>query len=949
MSKYPLVVTARTLNSLSQHSKKLLNWLKVAKAERRTSLLGSFVFHLADRANHSLPHVLAATVSGVEDLEAKPGAAGAGLGLTNPCLERKPVVLVSSKVFRQHLDYVNNLVASGLESFCPSTFESKPLRNLVTLHSALFAVQHASRSWIDCGLKISAVVGHSFGQLTALCISGAFSLPDALKLVSGRALLIQKYWGPEPGSMLFLQAYRRTVEEILQPLNSEGRSLYAEIACYNGPESHVVVGSMGAIEFLLRHVANMPQALSAFNETRFNYDYLAESTQALGFWEKAYPHQARLVLVYVVEAFAELGSLDKHKQLVRQLYRVLEDGKLITSNGSDFIRTNAPIDSTPAESIYHEIIDLYPQHASVHKLVVFGNRETKKTLEEMYEFAPLMRTPTLVLGDFLAKAFTHKATGTGKFRILEIGAGTGGTTRYIINHLRSRGIEFEYIFTDLGASLVNAAAKNFKGADAEGLSFDVLDIERPPKPEYEGAFHSIIATNCIHATRNLEVSLKHIRQMLRDDGALTLIEITKNMFWLNIVVGLLEGWWLFEDGREHALVDEKHWERRMKAAGFEEVAWSDGASPESKTVRVIAAFPHAASGAPAAPEKTLRTSSETVVYKKIGDLEIHADVYYPAESEALPDTAMPVALMIHGGSHVLFSRKDIRPAQTRLLLRKGFLPVSLDYHLCPEVPLAEGAMVDVCDALDWARNRLPFIELKRSGLRIDGENIVVVGWSSGAWATPPEANLIFYAPTDYEDVWWQHPIHPNGAPYKGQQYDVLEGVRDEPITTYEMVGAWEEPIADPRSQNDPRCRIVLHINWKAQTLPVILNGLPSRKKAVVEHPDIKDWGALPQPSLDTIRAASPRAQIRQGTYNVPTFFIHGTADDLIPWQQSQGTHQTMIERGIRAELVLLDGGPHICDLSSDPASDGWKATLRGYDFICSHVNGRARDVSTSAV
>lgn len=304
---------------------------------------------------------------------------------------------------------------------------------------------------------------------------------------------------------------------------------------------------------------------------------------------------------------------------------------------------------------------------------------------------------------------------------------------------------------------------------------------------------------------------------------------------------------------------------------------------------------------------------------------------------------------------MLFSRKDIRPAQTRLLLKKGFLPVSLDYRLCPEVSLSMGPMVDVCDALEWARNQLPSLAfLERARLKIDGERVVVIGWSSGgqlamslAWTAPqrglrpPEAILAFYAPSDYEDPWWQNPIQPNGAPYKGLQYDVLEGVQEAPITNYDMVGAWEEPIADPRSQNDARCRIVLHINWKAQTLPVILNGLPSRKKATAgaakAGAGADDWNSLSQPELSVIRAASPRTHIIQGTYNVPTFFVHGTADDLIPWQQSQRTYQSMVEKGLKTDLVLLEGAPHICDLSSDPKSDGWKAALKAYDFLSSHV------------
>lgn len=431
---------------------------------------------------------------------------------------------------------------------------------------------------------------------------------------------------------------------------------------------------------------SIASARDAFEEMRFNYDRLAVTTGAVDFWAKAYPHQARLVLAYVVEAFAELGCdlkglkrgdvvpqihvLDKHRQLVRQLYRVLEDGRLIAAlpgtKGREFIRTDVTVDPDSAESIHHQIVNLYPQHASVNKLVravgsemaaclrgdkeglqvVFGNRETKKTLEEMYEFSPLLRTPTLVLGDFLAQALQANGVG-GKFRILEIGAGTGGTTRYIVNHLRNQGVDFEYVYTDLGASLVNAAAKQFKGV--EGMSFEVLDIEQTPKPEYEEAFHCVIATNCIHATRNLDVSLSNIRKMVREDGALTLIEITKNMFWLDLVVGLLEGWWLFEDGREHALVDEMHWQRRMKKAGFGEVAWSDGSTPESKTVRVIAAFPSPASGSTtrtamsvSVPEKSIKAAVETVAYKKVGDLEILADVYYPLEGETLPVGKMPV-------------------------------------------------------------------------------------------------------------------------------------------------------------------------------------------------------------------------------------------------------------------------------------------------------------------
>ena len=148
------------------------------------------------------------------------------------------------------------------------------------------------------------------------------------------------------------------------------------------------------------------------------------------------------------------------------------------------------------------------------------------------------------------------------------------------------------------------------------------------------------------------------------------------------------------------------------------------------------------------------------------------------------------------------------------------------------------------------------------------------------------------------------------------------------------MGAWE-PLSDPRIRTDPRCRIVLHINWKAQTLPVIIRGLPSKREAASFN--VRDWNALPQPELNEIISVSPLAQIVRGNYRTPTFLIHGTKDDLIPWQQSKGTYSTLIARGVEAGLALVEGAPHICDLSSDPQSEGWKAALKGYEFLKSYV------------
>ena len=112
-------------------------------------------------------------------------------------------------------------------------------------------------AWIECGVKPAALVGHSFGQLTALCVSGALRLEDALRLVTGRAALIQEHWGPERGAMVSIDADINVVMEIVADMKIAGHKM--EIACFNGPTSYVLVGRQASIE----HVENFFAAKKA--------------------------------------------------------------------------------------------------------------------------------------------------------------------------------------------------------------------------------------------------------------------------------------------------------------------------------------------------------------------------------------------------------------------------------------------------------------------------------------------------------------------------------------------------------------------------------------------------------------------------------------------------------------------------------------------------------------
>lgn len=87
--------------------------------------------------------------------------------------------------------------------------------------------------------------------------------------------------------------------------------------------------------------------------------------------------------------------------------------------------------------------------------------------------------------------------------------------------------------------------------------------------------------------------------------------------------------------------------------------------------------------------------------------------------------------MAYGGGHVILSRKDIRPEQTQFLLDAGFLPVSVDYRLCPEMTLRDGPMTDARNALAWARTTLPTLRLARPDIHPSTTAVVAIGWSTG--------------------------------------------------------------------------------------------------------------------------------------------------------------------------------------------------------------------------
>jgi acyl transferase domain-containing protein/acyl carrier protein len=120
-----------------------------------------------------------------------------------------------------------------------------PLNQTLYAQPALFVIEYAlAQLWMAWGVQPRAMIGHSIGEYVAACLSGVFSLEDALALVANRARLMQQMPG---GAML---AVPLPEDELLPLLDGQ-----LGLAAINGPALCVVSGPSLAVDQLAARLA----------------------------------------------------------------------------------------------------------------------------------------------------------------------------------------------------------------------------------------------------------------------------------------------------------------------------------------------------------------------------------------------------------------------------------------------------------------------------------------------------------------------------------------------------------------------------------------------------------------------------------------------------------------------------------------------------------------------
>ncbi|MFF9778180.1 amino acid adenylation domain-containing protein [Streptomyces sp. NPDC013978] len=171
-----------------------------------------------------------------------------------------------------------------------------------------------------------------------------------------------------------------------------------------------------------------------------------------------------------------------------------------------------------------------------------------------------------------AAALADSATALRAPRILEIGAGVGGTTAAALAALDARGVrDAAYTYTDVSPAFLQHGRRRF----GDRVTPRLLDIEK--NPETQGfpvaAVDLVVASNVIHATRDLSRTLDHIGRLLAPGGRLLLAEMVVPAAVYTLTFGLTDGWWRYVDTDRRMphgpLLDLPRWRALLEEHGWQ--------------------------------------------------------------------------------------------------------------------------------------------------------------------------------------------------------------------------------------------------------------------------------------------------------------------------------------------------------------------------------------------
>ncbi len=316
---------------------------------------------------------------------------------------------------------------------------------------------------------------------------------------------------------------------------------------------------------------------------------LLETFQTHGFFKNT------ALSVTPKELIHELTITDSYVRQFHALLNLLEHTQLLKEyNGSYTLAQQNTLRETTIELIQ----ETYPEFTSHLTLVetclesifpILQGKETAvdimfpggsmKLVEGIYKNGSVNKYYNTIISEYISryvKEWLASRVGDKKIRILEVGAGTGGTSRFVLESLKEFAKDIEYIYSDVSLGFTKYGNATF-GAQYPFMKSTVLNIEKilPFQNIEENSIDLIIGSNVVHATNTIHTTTTNLSAVLKEGGSLALFELTSFRALTTVTFGLLDGWWAFEDPEfripDSPLLNLEMWEKILRSSGFDSV------------------------------------------------------------------------------------------------------------------------------------------------------------------------------------------------------------------------------------------------------------------------------------------------------------------------------------------------------------------------------------------
>ncbi|WP_437677704.1 amino acid adenylation domain-containing protein [Sorangium sp. So ce131] len=197
-------------------------------------------------------------------------------------------------------------------------------------------------------------------------------------------------------------------------------------------------------------------------------------------------------------------------------------------------------------------------------------------VEGVYKGDPISDHFNDLMGDRLVEYIEQKRALSPqiKLSVVEIGAGTGGTSARMLERLRPYQASIAvYLYTDVSKAFLLHAQRHYL-QKAAYLKTGLFNVERSPAEQglALSGFDIVIAANVLHATRDARQAVRNAKALLRDHGLLLINEINGSSLFTHLTFGLLEGWWRYEDAALRVpgspALSPSSWRDLLESEGF---------------------------------------------------------------------------------------------------------------------------------------------------------------------------------------------------------------------------------------------------------------------------------------------------------------------------------------------------------------------------------------------